>query len=138
MNPSLASTWSRRSRACHRGAFTLIEVMAATAILAIGLMGVLLICSNGIRTARALSKVHVDAGALAAELSLTNRLEEGSTSGDFGDFHPGYRWSAETIQIQTNGLFQVDFKVWSDVDRSASESHLSVLFFRPESIQRRF
>lgn len=134
---SAPSTPRLQPGAARRG-FTLIEVMAATAILAIGLMGVLLICSNGIRTARSLSKVHVDASALAAELSLTNRLYEGTSSGDFGDFHPGYRWSSETVQIQTNGLFRVDFTVWSDVDRSGSESHLSVLFFKPDSPQRAF
>jgi prepilin-type N-terminal cleavage/methylation domain-containing protein len=121
---------------CRRG-FTLIEVAVASAVLAISLMGILMICSTGIRTAKILDRVHVDAATLAAELSLTNRLEDGSSEdGDFGDFHPGYRWHREINQVQTNGLFQVDFTVWSGAGPGHDESHLSILLFRPESIPR--
>lgn len=127
-------------RACRREreAFTLIEVVVAGAVLAISLMGILLMCSTGIRTARALDRVHVDASSLAAELSLTNRLEEGFDAGDFGEIHPGYAWRREIIQVQTNGLFRVDFTVWSASDPSATESKMSVLLYRPESVQRPF
>ncbi len=122
----------------RRGGFTLIEVVVAGAVLAISLMGILLMCSTGIRTARALERVHVDASSLAAELSLTNRLEEGFETGDFGDIHPGYAWRREINQVQTNGLFRVDFFVWSAADRTATESRMSILLFRPDSIQRPF
>jgi prepilin-type N-terminal cleavage/methylation domain-containing protein len=117
-------------------AFTLIEVMIASAILAIGLMGVLLITSSGIRGARTLGRIHVDASELAAELTLTNRLEEGVDTGDFGDFHPGYQWRREIVQVETNGLFQVDFFVWSTSDPSATESKMTVLLFKPDSQPR--
>ena len=50
--------------------FTLIEVMVASVILVAGLAGILMICSNGLRTARILDRVHVDAGSLASVLSL--------------------------------------------------------------------
>ena len=120
----------------HRQAFTLIEVVVAGAVLAISLMGILLMCSTGIRTARALDRVHVDASSLAAELSLTTRLEEGFESGDFGDVHPGYAWKREIIQVQTNGLFRVEFAVWSASDPRATESKMSILLYRPESVQR--
>ena len=122
----------------RRGGFTLIEVVVAGAVLAISLMGILLMCSTGIRTARALERVHVDASSLAAELSLTNRLEEGFETGDFGDIHPGYGWRREINQVQTNGLFRVDFFVWSAADRTATESRMCILLFRPDSIQRPF
>ena len=122
----------------HRSGFTLIEVVVAGAVLAISLMGILLMCSTGIRTARALERVHVDASSLAAELSLTNRLEEGFETGDFGEIHPGYAWRREINQVQTNGLFRVDFFVWSAADRTATESRMSILLFRPDSIQRPF
>jgi Tfp pilus assembly protein PilV len=126
----------RRFRDSARSAFTLIEVVVAGAVLAISLMGILLMCSTGIRTARALDRVHVDASSLAAQLSLTNRLEEGFESGDFGDMHPGYAWKREIIQVQTNGLFRVDFAVWSASDPRATESKMSILLYRPESVQR--
>lgn len=114
-------------------AFTLIEVLVASAVLVIALAGILVIVSNGIRTARILDRVHVDASSLAAELSLTNRLEEGVESGDFGDIHPGYGWTREIVEVGTNGLFQVEFTV---VGAGGAESHLSLLLFRPLSISR--
>ena len=129
-------TTSPRTEGRAEAAFTLIEVVVAAAVLAIALMGILLVCSSSIRNARALERVHVEASSLAAELSLTNRLEEGIMSGDFGEFHPGYSWEREITPVQTNGLFRVDFLVWSDFDRSTTESKMSILLFRPESTQR--
>lgn len=114
-------------------AFTLIEVVVASAILVAGLAGILLICSNGLRTARILDRVHVDAGSLAAMLSLTNRLEEGRDSGDFGETYPGYRWSREIREMATNKLFQVDFVVYSSHDPAGTESRMTVMLYRPQS-----
>lgn len=115
-------------------AFTLIEVMVASAVLVISLASILLIVSNGIRTARILDRVHVDASSAAAELSLTNRLEEGTDSGDFGNLHPGYSWTREVTEAGTNGLFRVDFVVSGGGE---AESKLSILLFRPASAPRR-
>lgn len=125
---------SRPQRAGDRAAFTLIEVMVATAVLVIALAGILLIVSNGIRTARILDRVHVDASSLAAQLSLTNRLEEGTESGDFGDIHPGYTWQREITEEGTNGLFRVEFLVSGGGE---ADSRLSLLLFRPMSVSRR-
>jgi prepilin-type N-terminal cleavage/methylation domain-containing protein len=122
----------------HRrtAAFTLIEVVVASAILAVGLAGILMICSGGLRTARVLDRVHVDAGSLAAMLSLTNKLEEGVTSGNFGDLYPGYNWVQEIREIATNGLFQVDYTVYSAGDAKGTESRMSILLHRPQSTRR--
>ena len=57
-------------------------------------------------------------------------------AGDFGDIHPGYAWRREILQVQTNGLFRVDFWVWSSMDKTATESRMSILLYRPDSIQR--
>jgi hypothetical protein len=115
-------------------AFTLIEVMVATAVLVISLASILLLVSTGIRTARILDRVHVDASSVAGELSLTNRLEEGVESGDFGDAHPGYGWTRTITEAGTNGLFRVDFVVSGGGE---AESRLSLLLFRPGSVSRR-
>jgi hypothetical protein len=108
--------------------------MVASAVLVISLASILLIVSNGIRTARILDRVHVDASSAAAELSLTNRLEEGTDSGDFGNLHPGYAWTRQISGAGTNGLFRVDFIVSGGGE---AESKLSILLFRPASAPSR-
>lgn len=119
-----------------RMAFTLVEVVVASAILAVGLAGILLICSNGLKAARVLNRVPMDAGSLAAMLSLSNQLEEVRDSGDFGDASPGDRWMSEVVEAGTNGLFQANFRVYSASDPTGSGSDLSVFFYRPGSVQR--
>lgn len=132
------------TRFAEERAFTLIEVVVASMVLAIALMGILLVCSSGIRNARALERVHVDATSLASELSLTNKLEDGIETGDFGDFQPGYSWEREITselgdgRLMTNGLKRVHFKVWSNSDRTATESQMTILLFRPDSPQKPF
>lgn len=130
-----ARAQARPGRMRHQAAFTLIEVVIASAILVVGLGGILMICTNGLRAARVLDRVHMDAGSLAAMVSLTNRLEEGADSGTFGDLYPGYRWSREIREVATNGLFQVDFLVSSSHDPRGTESRMSIMLFRPQSIR---
>ncbi|MFM8360504.1 MAG: prepilin-type N-terminal cleavage/methylation domain-containing protein [Verrucomicrobiota bacterium] len=122
-----------RARRRAHCAFTLLEVAVASAVLALALFAVLRLCAVSLRMARALDRVHVDASSLAAELSLTNRLEEGSDSGNFGDLHPGYSWSRTITEYNTNGLFQVDFMVFGG---RQEESRMSILLYRPDSIRR--
>jgi prepilin-type N-terminal cleavage/methylation domain-containing protein len=121
-------------------AFTLLEVLAASAVLAIALMGILNISATGMKTARALQRTHVDAGTLAAWLSMTNRLEEGVESGDFrpflGDVAPDATWVQEIRQINTNGLFQVDYTINYRLDQKPLQSRMSIILFRPDSINR--
>src|SRR5262245_43913614 len=81
-----------------RDSFTLLEVSIAVAIFFMAVFAILGLVSNTLRNARALQRVEADAGMLAGELSLTNRLYEGFDSGDFsgfsesGDMYPGYSW----------------------------------------------
>jgi prepilin-type N-terminal cleavage/methylation domain-containing protein len=119
----------------HDG-FTLLEVAIASAVLAIALFTLIGVCANGIKIARMLDRVHVDATSLAAEFSLSNRLDDLDQSGDFGQIHPGYQWLCHCEEVGTNGLFRADFTVLSVGDPRGSERHLSVLLFRPDSIRR--
>lgn len=116
-----------------RRGFTLLEVAVASAVLALALFAILRLCAVSLRMARALDRVHVDASSLAAELSLTNRLEEGTDSGNFGDLHPGYSWARTITEFNTNGLYQVDFVVFGG---RQEESRMSILLYRPDSIRR--
>jgi Tfp pilus assembly protein PilV len=111
-------------------AFTLLEVMIATAIFFAATFAILALVSQNLRAARLLTQTGPHAGMLAAELVLTNRLEEGIESGDFGEFYPQYSWERDILLVGSNGLFQVDFTVFRERDVN---SQLSILLYRPES-----
>src|SRR4030095_6721964 len=122
----------RALRGTRTNGFTLLEVALAMAILFAITFVLLQITSMNLRIARNLQRTTRDASSLAAELSLTNQLEEGNDSGDFGDLHPGYEWRRETTMVGTNGLFQVRFGVFNG-KKPEPESELVVLFYRPDS-----
>jgi Tfp pilus assembly protein PilV len=114
-------------------AFTLLEVMIAMGIFFMAIFAILDLVAVNLRATRALRPHNVDASSLAAELMLTNRIEEGTWSGDFGDLHPGYSWTKNITLVSTNGLFQVDFAVSRDDGGEGNQTHMSVLVYRPES-----
>ena len=111
----------------RRRGFTLIEVAVASAILALALFGFINVCSTGLKSAKILNRIEVDASSLAAELSISNRMEEMSDSGDFGTLYPGYGWSRMVSEVGTHGLFRADFTVRGG--GATTERRLSVLYF---------
>ena len=115
-----------------RRAFTLVEVMIATGIFFMSMFVILSLISSSLANARRLQRPIVDAGMIASELSITNQLVEESQSGDFGDAYPGYTWTADITEVQTNRLFQVDYVVQNS-DTKEIMQKMSVLFFRPAS-----
>ena len=120
----------------EQAAFTLLEVMIASGILFLCLFAILQLLSTSLRNARVLQRSVVDAGMLAAELSLTNKLTEGPVPKGLGGFeklYPDYRYDGEITEVGTNGLFQVEFAVYRRTRDHGIESHLSILLFRPES-----
>lgn len=114
-------------------AFTLMEVMIAIGLFCVAIFAILELTSRSLRAARGLQHTLVDASSLAAELSLTNKLEEGSESGDFGDRYPNCSWDRTITLISTNGLFQVDFIVSQAVESRVVASTMSILLYRPDS-----
>jgi hypothetical protein len=126
-------TRSRTTPSRTAAAFTLMEVIVAMGIFFMAMFAILALLSNTLRNARALQRPIVDAAIPAGELSLTNRLAEGSDAGDFGDLYPDHRWSYEIYEAATNGLFQVDFTVTGTLSGNHSETRMSILLFRPES-----
>lgn len=113
-------------------AFTLLEVMIASAIFFMAMFSILALVSQSLRGARMLTRDAPTPGMAAAlsGLVLTNKLEEGTDDGDFGDSYPDYTWTSDAVLYSTNGLFQVDFAVLRD---GKLESSMSVLLFKPES-----
>ena len=106
-----------RRRACERRAFSLLEVMIAIGIFFMAVFAILGLVSSSLENARRLRRPMVDAGAVAGQLSLTNKLVEGLESGDLSEFlgkqYQGYKWTYAVSEVQSNKLFQVDFIVQS-------------------------
>ena len=96
-------------RPSDQNAFSLLEVMIAMGIFFVAIFGILDLTSQNLVAARRLQRHDPDITTLAAQLSLTNRLEEGFDSGDFGDMYPDCLWSRTITEVSSNGLFRVDF-----------------------------
>lgn len=138
MKPSLhRSQTDADGQQQEQHAFSLLEVMLAVAIFFMVTFAILALVSSGLRTARALKVIRPNAGMLASEMMLTNKLEEGTESGDFGDFYPGYSWSRETYEATTNGLWRADFTVYRDGQRGRPDSRMSIFVFSPNSQTKR-
>lgn len=111
----------------------------ACAIFFMAVFAVLGVLTQGLGAARSLQLREPDAGLLAAAMSLTNRIEEGSEAGDFEDIapglYPGYSWTRDVYEVGSNGLFQVDFTVIrrTGKGRGPSQTQMSILLYRPGS-----
>src|SRR5688500_2262124 len=90
-------------------AFSLLDIMVASAMFFIAAFAILQVVSLHLRSVRLMQIKRPSAGMLAAELSLTNRLEEGTEVGDFGDLYPDFTWQRDIMIYATNGLFQVTY-----------------------------
>ena len=118
-------------------AFTLLEVLIAMAIFFAAIFAILDLVTQNLKIARGLSLGEIDFSSVAAEISLTNRLEDGAViSGDFGDVHPGASWQAETSLYASNGLYQVDITVDWPENGLAKQRKASILLYRPGTIGR--
>jgi Tfp pilus assembly protein PilV len=125
-----------KTNSYSQAAFSLLEVMIAMGIFFIAIFGILELTSQNLATARRLQRNSVDITTLAAELSLTNRLEEGFESGDFGDSRPDCLWSRTITEVSSNGLFRVDFTAHEPTGNRKgplAEQHLTILLYRPAS-----
>jgi len=112
--------------------FTLIEVMIASALFTMAILSILGMVTQALESARRIQKMPPDAGTLAAQFSVTNTIEEGSESGDFGELYPEYEWTRYAYEVGSNGLFQVDFVVKSSAGHPY-ESMTSMLLYKPGS-----
>ncbi len=113
-------------------AFTLLEVLIAMGIFFMAAFAILGLTTQNLRAARSLKQTPVDINLAIYDLILTNRLEESSEAGDFGDLYPGASWTRDVTLARTNGLFQVDVTAYLP----GTEIKRSLLLYRPDSIQR--
>ena len=123
-------------------AFTLLEVMIAVGIFFMATFSILALVSRCLAQARSLQPMQVDANTVAAELSLTNMLEEGPIPPEiiqhFEHMYPNYTCGGTIAEVGTNGLFQVDIEVGGlTAGKHITSSKNSVYLFRPQSQSRR-
>jgi len=107
--------------------------MIAAGIFFMAIFAILALVSTNIRNARLLQEQPVDPGMLLADLVQTNKLEEGTDQGDFGDLFPGYTWTSDITQVASNGLFKVEYVVTKPGGGPNSQTSLSALLYRPDS-----
>ena len=113
-----------------------MEVMIAIGVFFIATFAILGVVSNGISNARRLQRPPIDAGVLAANLSVTNKLIEGTSTGNLGDLlgrqYNNYTWLRTIQEVETNRLFQVDYAVLARGNKEVvSEVHF--LMYSPQS-----
>lgn len=99
-----------RSRTHKASGFTLLEVMIATAIIAIALVAALGSQSQSVSLANE-AKFSTTVAFLAqkkmAELEAEDLEELRSDTGDFGEDFPGYRWESEVGDATLEGFEKV-------------------------------
>jgi len=127
-----ASDFGLRISRFARAAFTLLEVMIACGIFFMAVFAILAMVSSVLRNARSLRRTELDAGMVAAQVCKTNKLYEGSESGDFGNLYPDCSWETDTYEAGTNGLWQVDIVVRRRGVQQPVDS-MSIYVFSPGS-----
>ena len=124
-----------------RSGFTLLEVLIAMSVFFIVVFAILGMVAQSLGAARALQRPQPDFSILASQIALSNVLEEGFESGDFGDLgaeYSDYTWERQIIEVGSNGFFQVDFIITSanGKGKSVAES-MSILMHKPGSPKRK-
>ncbi len=118
-------------------AFTLMEVMFAMAIFSMAIFAILELSTRSLKIAESLQRSFADPAMIAADYSTQVELEEGSTSGDFGDTYPNANWESIVTEVtddfsgDATGLYQVDIRVFERVGRSRVATDLTIVLFRP-------
>ena len=116
-----------------RTAFSLMEVMIASGIFFMCVFAILAMVSSVLRNARSLRRTELDAGMVAAKMvGTTNKVFEGTESGDFGNLYPDYSYETDTYEVATNGLYQVDIVVRRRGVPQPVDS-MSIYVFSPDS-----
>lgn len=133
----MATVKALKARGSH--AFTLVEVMVACGVFFMAMFAILGVLSQCVRAVGSLQKDSPTAGMVAAMAMGNEKWDEGSDSGDFGDFYPDYTWETQTnlysgIVAGQDGsqppFYELDIIVKHKGDVTSA---LSVLHYSPSS-----
>ena len=119
-----------------RGGFTLVEVLAATLLIAIVLPSIMegvSVATRAASTSRSRNEATMLAQGKLSELVATGQWQGGNLSGDFSPDWPRYQWQA-TVQswaadTSGAGLQQIDVRVsWVDRNREDSLTLSTIIY----------
>lgn len=122
-----------------KGAFTLLEVMVATAIFFMVAFAILELVTRGLVGVRAIQQREPDPGIILAMFSTNKAWEEMTISGNYEDIapgmYPGYRWELyATRYMETNDhLFIVEVMSYGQGKSGRGPATASTMFFSPRS-----
>lgn len=103
-----------KRRVSNRG-FTLVEMIVATLLLAIGVVGALAAFTSSTNASAVAEKIQT--ASLLAQRHLTetelqaDSLSTGEQSGDFGEDYPGFRWRQRVESTDIQNLYRVTVAV---------------------------
>ncbi len=119
----------------HQG-FTLIEIMAALAVLAVSLVVLLGLRNRDLlltANARAVTDISMLAQRKMTEIS-TDIPDVGLREGDFGEDAPGFRWEAQIDETEFETLRVLSLRIlWGEGQRRQSESFTTYLFIKNDA-----
>src|SRR4051812_4048031 len=96
------------------GGFTLMEVLAAIVLMAIVLpvaMHAISVATNVASTAKNKAEAAILADSLLNEMRTTRMWQSGALSGDFGEDHPQFHWTAELKDWDASTLKELDIRI---------------------------
>jgi type II secretion system protein I len=122
-----------RARATRAG-FTLVEMIVATLLLAIGVSAALAAISSGIQASYKADRLQT--AALLAERKLaqieleSNNLTGGDQQGDFGKLYAEFKWHESVETTNYPDLFQVTVTIQWDLNKPKPQERQYVTYLR--------